>query len=192
MADGLDSLAFAASDLNLVRKTLDDIDISASKVSRSLTSAFSNAILTGKSFDQTLQMVGLSLDQDRAQRRTAAFDEWSRLACRLIGRQRRRFRHAFRRRRRRSAADILRLGLRPRTHGRARRGGDPAAGARRRWKARRHDIECAFNANDQCRDLHPRRRQLSALAGAGGERHCARRRAWSARALSGAQHERLS
>jgi phage-related minor tail protein len=54
---------FAAQDLNQVRVSLDTIGVSADKVSKSLASAFSSAIISGKSFDQTLQGVLQSLSK---------------------------------------------------------------------------------------------------------------------------------
>ncbi len=54
---------FAVQDLNQVNVSLGAIGISADKVSKSLTSAFANAIVTGKSFDQTLQSVLLSMSK---------------------------------------------------------------------------------------------------------------------------------
>lgn len=59
-----DTLApFAAQDLAAVRLNLDAIGVSADRVSKSLTSAFTGAIVAGKSFDQTLQSVLLSLSK---------------------------------------------------------------------------------------------------------------------------------
>ena len=54
---------FAAQDIAQVRLNLDAIGVSAANVSKSLTSAFSNAIIAGKSFDQTLQSILLSLSK---------------------------------------------------------------------------------------------------------------------------------
>ncbi len=54
---------FAAQDLAQVRVSLDAIGVSADKVSKSLASAFTNAIASGKAFDQTLQSVVLSLSK---------------------------------------------------------------------------------------------------------------------------------
>jgi phage-related minor tail protein len=54
---------FAAQDLNQVRVSLDTIGVSADKVSKSLASAFSSAIISSKSFDQTLQGVLQSLSK---------------------------------------------------------------------------------------------------------------------------------
>lgn len=59
IADG--SAPFVASDLNAIKGALDGIDISAAKVSRSLTGAFSGAVVSGRSFEQTLQTIGSSL-----------------------------------------------------------------------------------------------------------------------------------
>src|SRR4051794_22427730 len=61
MADGLDSFAFTAKDLKAITASLAHINISAIQVSRTLSNAFTNAIIAGKSLDQTLQSVGLSL-----------------------------------------------------------------------------------------------------------------------------------
>ncbi len=55
--------AFAAQDLKQVRVSLDAIGISADSVSKSLTTAFSSAVISGKSFDQTLQSVLQSLSK---------------------------------------------------------------------------------------------------------------------------------
>ena len=54
---------FAAQDLSQLRTSLDGVGVSADKVSKSLTSAFASAIVSGKSFDQTLQSVLLSLSK---------------------------------------------------------------------------------------------------------------------------------
>ena len=55
------SPAFAAQDLNLVKTTLDGISLSGDKVSQSLTKAFSSAVVSGKSFDDTLKTIAQSL-----------------------------------------------------------------------------------------------------------------------------------
>ena len=55
------SAPFVASDLAAVKSALDGIDVSAAKVSNSITKAFSGAVVSGKSFEQTLQTIGLSL-----------------------------------------------------------------------------------------------------------------------------------
>ncbi len=60
MTDALTS-PFAAGDLANVRGSLDAINISADQVSKSLTGAFTKAAAGGKSLDQTLQSVALSL-----------------------------------------------------------------------------------------------------------------------------------
>ena len=52
---------FATQDLEQMKTSLDGIGISADKVSKSLTSAFSNAVTSGKTFDQTLQSITQSL-----------------------------------------------------------------------------------------------------------------------------------
>ena len=57
----LTSTPFVAGDLTTIKSALDGIDISATKVSKSLTSAFSSAIVSGKSFEQTLQSIGSNL-----------------------------------------------------------------------------------------------------------------------------------
>ena len=57
----LSTPAFAAQDLNLVKTTLDGIGLSSDKVSKSLTSAFSGAVVSGKSFDDTLKTITASL-----------------------------------------------------------------------------------------------------------------------------------
>jgi phage-related minor tail protein len=53
--------AFAASDLQTIGASLDAIDLSAARVSRSLSSAFAGAIAQGKSFEDTLRAIGLKL-----------------------------------------------------------------------------------------------------------------------------------
>lgn len=57
----LSTPAFAAQDLNLVKTTLDGIGLSSDKVAKSLTSAFAGAIVSGKSFDDTLKTITASL-----------------------------------------------------------------------------------------------------------------------------------
>ncbi len=52
---------FVAADLGTIRNALDGIDLSAAKVSRSLTNAFAGAVVNGRSFEQTLQTIGSSL-----------------------------------------------------------------------------------------------------------------------------------
>ena len=59
--DTTTSLPFAAQDLNTVKTTLDGISLSADKVSASLTKAFTGAVVSGKSFNETLLAVGTSL-----------------------------------------------------------------------------------------------------------------------------------
>lgn len=54
---------FVAADLNSVRTALDGIDLSAAKVSRTLTGAFAGAVTQGKTFEQTLQTIGLGLSR---------------------------------------------------------------------------------------------------------------------------------
>lgn len=58
---GISAPAFAAQDLNLVKTTLDGISLSSDKVAKSLTNAFSGAIVSGKSFDETLRTITASL-----------------------------------------------------------------------------------------------------------------------------------
>ena len=53
--------AFAAQDLNLVKTTLDGITLSSDKVAASLSKAFSGAVVSGKSFDDTLKTITTSL-----------------------------------------------------------------------------------------------------------------------------------
>ena len=55
--------AFATTDLASVKTTLDGIDVSAQKVSTSLSKAFSNAIVGGRTFNSTLQTLALSLSK---------------------------------------------------------------------------------------------------------------------------------
>lgn len=52
---------FAAQDIGQIKSSLDGIDVTAGKVSKSLTTAFSSAVISGKSFEQTLQSIGLNL-----------------------------------------------------------------------------------------------------------------------------------
>lgn len=64
MTTSLDNAAgLSVSSLTDVRTSLDSINLSAEKVSRSLTQAFSSAISGGKSFDQTLRSVGQNLSR---------------------------------------------------------------------------------------------------------------------------------
>ena len=62
MSDNLTS-PFAAADLERVRGTLDGIGVSADKVARSLSGAFAGAIVSGQSFEKTLQKVALGLSK---------------------------------------------------------------------------------------------------------------------------------
>ena len=55
------SSAFAAQDLNTVKTTLDGISLSGDKVAASLSRAFAGAVVSGKSFDDTLKTVAASL-----------------------------------------------------------------------------------------------------------------------------------
>ena len=59
--DTASSLPFAAQDLSTIQTALDGINISADKVSASLSRAFAGAIVGGKSFNETLLAVGASL-----------------------------------------------------------------------------------------------------------------------------------
>ena len=59
--DTITSLPFAAQDLGVIKTTLDGINISADSVSSSLAKAFSGAVVSGKSFNETLLAVGASL-----------------------------------------------------------------------------------------------------------------------------------
>jgi phage-related minor tail protein len=52
---------FATQDVDAIRRGLDGVDISAERVSRSLTRAFAGAVAGGKSLDDTLRNVALSL-----------------------------------------------------------------------------------------------------------------------------------
>jgi phage-related minor tail protein len=62
MSDTPSALApFAAQDFAQIKSSLDGIDVTATKVSKSLSSAFSSAVTSGKSFEQTLQSIGLNL-----------------------------------------------------------------------------------------------------------------------------------
>jgi len=54
---------FATQDLRQVSAALDNITLSSSKVSQSLSRTFASAIIAGKSFDQTLQSVLASLSK---------------------------------------------------------------------------------------------------------------------------------
>lgn len=58
-----DSNSFADQDLEKIRGGLDGIDVSAQRVSRTLTRAFAGAVSSGKSFDDTLRTVALSLSK---------------------------------------------------------------------------------------------------------------------------------
>jgi phage-related minor tail protein len=59
--DGLDAAAFAVSDLTAVKATLEGIDASALRVSKTLSGAFASAIVGGKSFNETLTIIAASL-----------------------------------------------------------------------------------------------------------------------------------
>jgi phage-related minor tail protein len=52
---------FATQDVDAIRRSLDGVDVSAERVSRSLTRAFAGAVAGGKSLDDTLRNVALSL-----------------------------------------------------------------------------------------------------------------------------------
>jgi phage-related minor tail protein len=60
MADGADP-AFVAGDLGQIQTSLDAIDLSAARVSKSLASAFAGAVIQGKSFEETLKSIGVKL-----------------------------------------------------------------------------------------------------------------------------------
>ena len=60
MADPTDP-AFVAADLQAVAGAMDSIDLSSQRVARSLSTAFSSAIVQGKSFEETLKGIGLRL-----------------------------------------------------------------------------------------------------------------------------------
>ncbi len=53
--------AFSAQDLNEIKTALDGIGLSSDKVAKSLSNAFASAITSGKSFQQTLLAIGMSL-----------------------------------------------------------------------------------------------------------------------------------
>jgi len=53
--------AFATQDIDAIRRGLDGVDVSAERLSRSLTRAFAGAIAGGKSLDDTLRNVALSM-----------------------------------------------------------------------------------------------------------------------------------
>lgn len=64
MADNFDlGGSVSLGDLDDIRTSLDAINLSADRVSRSLSRAFANAIVSGKSFDDTLRSVALSLSR---------------------------------------------------------------------------------------------------------------------------------
>ena len=52
---------FAAQDMGQIKMSLDGIQLSSDKVAKSLTGAFTKAVESGKSFDQTLQAITQSL-----------------------------------------------------------------------------------------------------------------------------------
>jgi phage-related minor tail protein len=60
MADQTDP-AFVAADLGSVSAAMDSIDLSAARVAKSLSTAFSNAVVQGRSFEDTLKSIGLRL-----------------------------------------------------------------------------------------------------------------------------------
>ena len=66
------STAFAASDLSAIATGLDAIDISSKKVAQSLSRAFSDALVNGKSFQQTLATIGTQLSSLALQSATQA------------------------------------------------------------------------------------------------------------------------
>jgi phage-related minor tail protein len=53
--------AATASDLAAIANAMDAIDLSSTRVSAALARAFSNAIVQGKSFEETLKTIGLRL-----------------------------------------------------------------------------------------------------------------------------------
>lgn len=62
MADEFDlSATDTVSGLTDIRGSLEGVDLSAERVSRTLTRAFANAVVSGKSFESTLKSIGLSL-----------------------------------------------------------------------------------------------------------------------------------
>lgn len=63
MNDATNSPSAAARDYDAVRASLDSISSSSDKVASSLTRTFANAVASGKSFDQTLQSIVLSLSK---------------------------------------------------------------------------------------------------------------------------------
>ncbi len=64
MADNADASAMPAlSELNDVRIALEGINLSADRVSRSLSRTFATAIVSGRSFNDTLRLVGLNLSR---------------------------------------------------------------------------------------------------------------------------------
>lgn len=60
MADATDP-AFVASDLSTIGKALDGVDVSAQRVSKTLTKTFADAITHGRSFEDTLKTIGAKL-----------------------------------------------------------------------------------------------------------------------------------
>lgn len=54
---------FAAPDVDEVRVALDRVDLSAQRMSRTLTRAFASAVVGGKSLEDTLKSVALSLSK---------------------------------------------------------------------------------------------------------------------------------
>ena len=66
------STAFAASDLSAIATGLDAIDISSKKVATSLSRAFSDALVNGKSFQQTLSGIATQLSSLALQSATKA------------------------------------------------------------------------------------------------------------------------
>jgi len=64
MAEGFEiDGSMAVQELAAVQVSLEGINVSADRVSRTLSRAFASAIVSGKSFDQTLRSVGLSLSR---------------------------------------------------------------------------------------------------------------------------------
>lgn len=56
-------LGFASQDIDSVRRGLDGVDVSAERMSRTLTRAFAGAIVGGKSLEDTLRSVALSMSK---------------------------------------------------------------------------------------------------------------------------------
>lgn len=64
MSEGYDlGLSAGAQDLSSIGDSLDRISLSADRVSRTLSRTFAGAIVSGKSFDETLRNVGMNLSK---------------------------------------------------------------------------------------------------------------------------------